>query len=147
MTARDRFVRTREAVIELDAIKARLSEHGDEWRPEGVKSPDIPDPTANQAAYNVDVLGDTLEQLRALEQELERFIGVSLMLIERVREGLGNDYAEILDQRYIDGLRWSQVIVNGKKVKVSTGKAKVAVAFDWIDSLGVTKLLRKDYEL
>lgn len=144
---RDRFVQTREAVIELDYIKAKLSEQGDDWHPERIKGTEVPDPTGNKAAYNVDELGPMLEELRKREGELERFIGTTLAIIEGVREGLGDLYAAILDQRYIDGLPWSQVMYEGKQVKASTGKAKVSLAFDWIDSLGVTRVLGGDYEL
>lgn len=147
MVARERFVQTRKAVIELNAIKAKLSEHGDDWRPEQVHVAGISDPTANQATYNVDVLGETLEQLRLRESELEEFIGVSLMLIEHVRIGLGEEHAQILDQRYIDNLKWEQVRVDGHKVNRKYGCEKLAVAFAWIDSLGVTKLKEGDYEL
>ena len=147
MTARERFVRTRKYVIELDAIKAKLSEHGEDWRPEGVKTQDIGDPTGNQAAYNIDVLGDVLEQLRNREEELETFIGQTLGLIHHVSIGLGYEYAEILDQRYIDGLEWADVRVDGHKVNRQTGNRKVSVAFDWIDSLGMTRILSGDYEL
>lgn len=142
MTARDRFVLTRKYVLELDAIKAKLMFHGEEWHPESVYvKGQISDPTANQATYNVDILGDKLEKLRERETELESFIGETLEIIEHVRQGLGEEYANLLEQRYIDGLTWSQINVNK-----STGKRKVSIAFDWIDSLGV-KLNRGDYEL
>ena len=147
MTARDRFVLTRKYVIELDAIKAKLSEHGEDWRPEGVKANEVSDPTGNQAAYNIDVLGDVLEQLRNREEELETFIGQTLGLIHHVAIGLGYEYAVILDQRYIDGLEWSDVMVNGRGISRQTGNRKVSIAFDWIDSLGMTKILAGDYEL
>lgn len=147
MTARDRFTLTRKYIIELNAIMARLSEAGDEWRPERIKTSEISDPTANQAVYNVDVLGDVIAQMRAREKELQSFIGVTLMLIEHVRKGLGYEYAEILVQRYIDGLRWDDVRVNGDKVPASTGKRKVSIACDWIDSLGMTRILEGEYEI
>lgn len=147
MSARDRFVQTRKAVIELNIVKARLSVHGDEWRPEHVHVSEVSDPTANQAAYNVDVLGDVLIQLRAKESELEDFIGVTLELIEHVRKGLGYEYAEILDQRYIDGLTWNDVRIDGRKVSRATGKRKVNIACDWIDSLGMTRILEGEYDI
>ena len=144
MTARDRFTQTRQYVIELDTIKARLSEHGEEWQPEQVHVSGTSDPTANQAVYNVDVLGDVLDELRKREAWLENFIGVSLMVIDRVSKGLGEQYASILEQRYIDCLTWKNVSMG---CSVSTGKRMLNVAFDWIDSLGLTKLERGDYEI
>ena len=148
MTARERFIRTRKAIIELDTIKARLMESGEDWQPEQVRvSGTLSDPTALQATYNVDVLGDVLDGLRKRESELEDFIGVTLMLIARVADGLGKEYAQILDQRYIDGLPWKYVTVNGVGISTATGKRKVNVAFDWIDSIGVERLERGYYDL
>jgi len=147
MAARDRFVQTRSAILEYDELRALLEEGGDDWRPEGIKATGIGDPTANRAIRNVDVLGDRLEAIRARVEELEGFIGLTLRIIEGVRKGLGEDYANLLDQRYIDGLTWRDVTLNGQSVSPSSGKAKVALAFDWIDSLGLTKILGGEYEL
>lgn len=144
---RDRFVQTRSAVVELANIQALISEQGDDWKPDNVRGSDVSDPTAQRAIYNVDVWGEKLTHLRELESELLEFIGVTLAIIEGVRRGLGDEYADILDQRYIDGLRWCDVLVDGKPVPSATGKRKVAVAFDWIDSVGLTGILKGDYEL
>ena len=147
MGARDRFVQTRKAVIELDSVKAQLDNQGEEWHPERIHVRGISDPTASRAIYNVDVLSSVLDKLRQREEELEQFIGTTLMIIARVAEGLGKDYAQILDQRYIDGLEWKDVRVNGVGINISTGKRKVSIACDWIDSLGLEKLSRGDFEI
>lgn len=147
VTARDRFEQTRRYVIELGNIQALISEGGDDWKPDDVHGGGISDPTASRACYNVDVWGERLEQLRERERELIDFIGTTLAIIEAVRRGLGDDYADILDQRYIDGLRWCDVLVDGEPVTLSTGKRKAAIAFDWIDSIGLTGILKGDYEL
>ena len=147
MDAKERFVQTRKAIIELDGIKALIMSDGDDWMPPNVHVSGPSDPTASRAIRNVDVWSVQLSELRRREDELETFIGVSMMLIEAVRNGLGNDYAEILDQRYIDGLRWRDVTVNGNNIKRSTGKSKVAIAFDWIDSVGVSRLLRGEVDV
>ena len=147
MSARDRFVATRKAVIELDNIKALIMSDGDDWKPPGVKSQGVSDPTAAKAIRNVDEWGEQLVELRKREAELEHFIGTTLALIEAVRRGLGETYAALLDQRYIDGLKWADCKLNGKAVKRTTGKMKVAIAFDWIDSVGVSRLLREEYEV
>lgn len=138
---RDRFVATRDAVIELDTVKALIMTGGDDWRPEGVRIRGIADPTASTAIRNVDEREAEVAELRRREEYLESFIGTTMAIIEAVREGLGEDYAAILDQRYIDGLPWRDVVVDGRKVPKSTGKLKVNVAFDWIDSVGVARLL------
>ena len=147
MTARDRFTATYRAVIELNNIKALIASDGDDWKPPGVHAPGVSDPTASRAIRNVDYWGVKLEELRKRETELEDFIGVTLQLIEAVRAGLGHDYADLLDQRYIDGFAWRDVTLRGEVVPRSTGKRKIAIAFDWIDSVGVSHLLRGEYEV
>lgn len=142
MTARERFVQTRQYVIELNNIKALIMSDGDDWKPPGVKVHAVSDPTASRAIRNVDEWGEQLAELRKRESELEYFIGVSLAIIEAVRSGLGADYADLLDARYIDCLTWKQM-----DVAKSTGKMKVAIAFDWIDSIGISRLLRDEYEI
>ena len=142
MTARDRFVQTRQAVIELNNIKALIMSDGDDWKPPGVKVHAVSDPTASRAIRNVDEWGEQLAELRKRESELEHFIGVSLAIIEAVRSGLGSDYADLLDARYIDCLTWVQM-----DMPKSTGKLKVAIAFDWVDSIGISRLLRGEVEV
>ena len=142
MSARDRFVQTRSAVVELNNIKALIMSDGDDWKPPGVKVHAVSDPTASRAIRNVDEWGEQLAELRKREAELEYFIGVTLAIIEAVRSGLGSDYADILDKRYIDCLTWQQM-----DMPKSTGKLKVAIAFDWVDSIGISRLLRGEMEV
>ena len=142
MSARDRFVQTRSAVVELNNIKALIMSDGDDWKPPGVKVNAVSDPTASRAIRNVDEWGEQLAELRKRESELEHFIGTTLQIIEAVRSGLGSDYADILDKRYIDCLTWQQM-----DMPKSTGKLKVAIAFDWVDSIGISKLLRGEFEV
>ena len=142
MSARERFVQTRQAVIELNNIKALIMSDGDDWKPPGVHVHAVSDPTASRAIRNVDEWGEQLAELRKREAELEHFIGTTLAIIEAVRSGLGSDYADILDARYIDCLTWAQM-----DMPKSTGKMKVAIAFDWIDSIGISKLLRGEVEV
>lgn len=142
MSARERFVQTRQAVIELNGIKALIMSEGDDWKPPGIHIKGICDPTANRAIRNVDEWGEQLAELRKREAELEYFIGMTLQIIEAVRSGLGAEYADLLDQRYIDCLTWKQM-----DVSKSTGKMKVAIAFDWIDSVGVSRLLKGEHEV
>jgi hypothetical protein len=133
MSARDRFAKARSAVIELAQIQALISTGGDDWKPESVGKSGNGDPTANRAVYNVDVWGVRLKELRDRETELLEVIGRVLVDIELVRGEFGNDYADILDQRYIDCLPWSQVELHGRRVKLSTGKKRVKEAFAWLD--------------
>ena len=146
MSARDRFEQTRKAVVELAAIQALIAVNGEDWRPDGIKA-GTPDPTANRAIYNVDVLGVKIEEWRKREAELVKFIGATIRIISGVRRGLGDAYASILEQRYIDGVTWSDVRYDGRKVPKSTGKLRAAVAFDWIDSIGVAGIFGGEYEI
>ena len=146
MTARDRFVETRKAVVELDSIQALIMSDGDDWKPPGVHVHGVSDPTANRAIRNVDEWNDKLAELRKREQELLNFIGVSLGIIEGVRKGFGEIYANLLDWRYIDGLTWKQ-IHEGYGIITTSGQYLVRIAFDWIDSVGISRLLNEDYEV
>ena len=146
MNARERFNATRKAIVELDNIKALIMSGGDDWLPPGVKSSAISDPTATRAIRNVDELQGRLEALRSRESELESFIGVSLALIEAVRDGLGDKYANVLDARYIDGCKWSW-IAEEYGIKRQRGNYLLNIAFDYIDSVGVSRLLKGETEL
>ena len=147
MTARERFARTRRYVLEHHQIQLAIMYEGDDWKPDNVKVPGVADPTANAAIRNVDEWGAKLESLNKRKDELEHYIGTSLAIINAVRNGLGHDYARLLEQRYIDCLEWRDVELDGKPVKKSTGKLKVGVAFDWIDAIGVSRLLKGEYEV
>ena len=146
MTARDRFVQTRQYVIELDNIKALIMAEGDDWKPPGVKSQGVSDPTAAKAIRNVDEWGEQLVELRKREAELEHFIGTTLAIIEAVRDGLGDTYAQLLDARYIDDEPWAH-ITDDYGITRQYGHYLMNIAFDWIDSVGVSRLLRGEYEV
>ena len=133
MTARDRFIRIRKAVIELDTVQALIATQGDDWHPDTVGRSQCPDPTATLAIRNVDEWGVRLAELKSREAELMEIIGNGLRDIERVRSGLSDRHASVLDQRYIDALPWRYVEYGGKRVKLSTGKKLVAEAFKWLD--------------
>lgn len=146
-TARERFEQTRRLIRRLDEVNSLIMNNGDDWQPEGVKARhETSDPTANRAIYNVDVLGEKLDALRDEQKELMDFIGTSLAIIESVRVNLGEEYALMLDVRYIDGLSWNDVKRDTGFSK-STGCYLLNIAFDWIDSVGVAGILKGDTEL
>ena len=146
MSARNRFVATRKAVIELDNIHALIMTEGDDWKPPGVHVRGIADPTASRAIRNVDEWQDQLAELRKREDELTSYIGTTLAVIEGVRNGFGEIYANLLDWRYIDGLAWKQ-IHEERGINRSTGHYLICIAFDWIDSVGVSRILNDETEL
>lgn len=147
MTARERFEKTRNAIERLNEIKLLIMYECDDWKPPSVKAKgQASDPTGNKAAYNVDELGVKLEALRNEERELEEFIGVTLAIIRGVREGFGEVYANLLEWCYIDGLTMTQ-ISEDKKLNRTYCYQLIDVAFDWIDSVGVSRIIGSDYEV
>lgn len=147
MNARDRFEQTAKSVKRLNEIKLLLMYECDDWKPPSVRaSNETSDPTANKAIYNVDELGEKLEALRKEESELEEFIGLSIGIIIAVGAGLGEKYANVLEWCYIDGLTLGQ-ISKESGINRTYCYQLVDVAFDWIDSVGISRLIRGENEL
>ena len=144
--ARERFEATRVAVQRLNDVKTAIMLEGEEWKPEQPKSHGLSDPTARKAIYRADELAQIMDSLYREEHELENYIGTTLALIEAVRKGLGDKYADVLDWLYIDCSSWTY-IVDAYGVARSTAFARRNIAFDWIDSVGIRELLRGEYEL
>lgn len=155
MNAKSRFEATRAAISRLNEVKALIMYGCDDWQPEGVRtSVATSDPTATAAIRAVDELADKLDALRAEESELEDLIGTSLAIIAAVRRGFGEKYADVLDSRYIDCEKWTEIaeryesMQHGKEtVTTRTVQNWAQIAFEWIDSVGVSRLLRKDYDV
>lgn len=147
MNAHERFEKTRCSVARLNEVKLLIMYGCDDWRPEHIRAKtDKPDPTANEAAYRVDVLGEQLDELKREEYELEQFIGVSLAIIAQVRAGFGEIYANLLEWHYIDGRTWTN-ISEDTGIKRSTCYYLRDIACDWVDSVGVSRLLNGEVEL
>ena len=155
MNAHERFERTRRSVARLNEVKLLIMYGCDDWRPAHIRAKtDKPDPTANEAMHRVDVLGEQLDELKREQDELESFIGVTLTIIAQVRAGFGEIYADVLEARYIDNEKWPDIAdkyesnhENREKVTVRTVQNWAAVACDWVDSVGVSRLLNGDIEL
>lgn len=155
MNAHERFELTRRRIARLNEVKALIMYGCDDWRPEHIRAKtDKPDPTANEAAFRVDVLGEQLDELKREESELESFIGVTLAIIAQVRAGFGEIYADVLETRYIDNEKWPSIAEryesnheNREKVTVRTVQNWAAIACDWVDSVGVSRLLNGEVEL
>ena len=148
MNAKERFEQTRHAVLRLDEVHALIMFECDDWKPEGAGrvSGTISDPTATTAIRNVDEIAGKLDALRAEELELTNLIGESLAIIHAVRTGFGEIYATLLEMRYIDRRTWDE-IHDAHGIPKSTGYNLVNIAFDWIDSVGVSRLLKGDTEI
>ena len=147
MNAKERFEETRRAILRLNDVKLLIMNGCDDWKPPQVKAHhETSDPTAARAVYNVDVLAGKLEALRSEESELEDFIGESLKIIHAVRVGFGDLYADMLEWRYIDGLSFSQIAEEHEMSK-STAHGRIDIACEWVDSVGVSRLLNGHYEI
>ena len=147
MRAKERFEKTRKDILRLNEVKALIMYECDDWRPHEEKvSNAISDPTAQRAIYLVDEVSEKLDALRSEESELESFIGDSLALIQAVHDGFGGIYAILLEARYIDRLTWSR-IHDELGIAKSTGYYLIGIACDWIDSVGVSRLLKGETEL
>ena len=151
MNARERFEATRKAVKRLAEVQALIMYDCDDWKPPGVKARhETSDPTANRAIYNVDELSEKLEALRSEESELIALIGESGEIIRAVRAGFNEQYADWLEHRYIDLWTWAQFADElGMEQKKAREKVRYwcGVTFDWIDSVGVSRLLRGQVEI
>ena len=132
----------------LHDIQLLIMYDADDWKPQdGVKTAhSTSDPTAQKAIYNVDELGEKLTALRQEERELQNFIGESLAIIRAVESGFGEIYANLLDWRYIQRWTWER-IHDDYGIAKSTGHYLLNIAFDWIDSIGVSRLLRGQVDL
>lgn len=147
MNACERFERTRKAVKRLAEVQALIMYDCDDWKPPGIRvHNETSDPTANRAIYNVDELSEKLEALRAEERELLQLIGESLEIIAAVRDGLGDKYADMLDARFINDWSFAR-IADEFDISKSTAKERVDVALDWIDGVGVSRLLRGEVDV
>lgn len=147
MRARERFEQTRSAIKRLVEVQALIMYGCDDWRPDAVRVPGkVPDPTANEAIRNVDVLAGKLEALRAEEAELIAFIGSSLQIIQAVRDGFGDKYGDVIEWRYVDCLPWDE-IESCYHIKRANGNYLIGIACDWVDSVGISCLLREKKEL
>lgn len=155
MDAKTRFERTRKAVIRLHDVQLAIMYDCEDWKPPAVKAHnEQADPTASRAIYRVDELADKLEALRKEEAELQSLIGESLVIIAAVRDGFGEKYADVLDARYIDNETWTEIAKRyesnhqGKEtITTRTVQNWAQVAFDWVDSVGVSRLLKGEVDV
>ena len=148
MNARQRFECARHAVKRLRDVQLAIMYECDDWQPPKVKAggKQISDPTATRAIYRVDVLGEKLAALQAEESDLLEEIGTALEIIAAVRGGFGEIYAYLLEWRYIDCMKWRDIEADHGYSK-STGCYLLSIAFDWVDSVGVSRLLNGDTEI
>ena len=143
----DMFERVREAVVRLREVQTAIANGCDEWRPPSARARAAsPDPTASAAIRNVDEVDGRLVALRAEEFELLGEVGKARVLVRAVRAGLAPKYADALKWRYIDCMSWSR-IREEHDLPRTTCRDYIDIACDWIDSVGVSRILDGNYEL
>ena len=146
-TTRQRFEQTRDDVKRLYDVQLKIMFDCDDWQPPRIRARnEKSDPTAARACYNVDELSVKLAALRNEESELLENIGLALRIISAIRKGLGDKYANVIEWRYIDCLKWRD-IKHEHGITRPTGNDYIDIACDWVDSIGLTRLLECDYEL
>ena len=146
MNARERFEATRKAVKRMHDIDLRIM-FEDDWKPEGVRSSrQISDPTANKAIYRVDERTPELESLIAEREEIRKMISESGIIIEAVKSQFIEKYGYVLEWRYIDCDTWTS-IAEVYDVSERTVQNWAQWACEWVDSVGVSRLLRGQVEL
>jgi hypothetical protein len=145
--ARARFESCKRAVVRLREVQLAIMNDCDDWRPPSVSSKhSMSDPTANRAVWRVDELGEQLAALKAEEVELTGEIGEALVVIRAVRDGLGGKYADVMEWRYIDLMKW-EAIEHDYGIAKTTGHYLLNIAFDWVDSMGISRLLKGETEV
>lgn len=144
---RARFEDARRARRRLDEIRLLIMYGLDDWKPEGARGKSgTEDPTAARAIRELDEVQPAIRDLMREREELEHSIGEALVLVESVRVGLGERYALVLDGLYIDGMTWRELrLTHG--IPKSTGQQLRNVAFDWMESMGISRLLRGETEI
>ena len=145
LLARDWLESKRRDVARLEEVQSLIMNECEEWRPETSKPTGISDPTARQAIYRAGELAERMEALREEERDLIDSIGQALVVIESVRDGLGERYADILEAVYIDRLS-----MRAASDRLGVSKSSVHqwrnIALDWLDSVGIGRAVRKEWD-
>ena len=128
------FARIRRAIKEMDECRIIIDEGADAIASGGGGAGGGEhDPTAARALFLAMHDDRVREAAKARLLVLEDTVGDALKVIERVRRGLGERYADCLDFRYIDGLSITET-AERMDVSVATVKRDTNIAHDWIDS-------------
>lgn len=119
----------------------------DDWTPEGVKSAsETSDPTASRAIHNVDERYELMRDLKREQFELQDLIATSGEIIDKVKGHFVEKYGVVLELRYIDCHTWTD-IADAFDASERTMRDWAQRACDWVDSIGVSRLLGGQYEI
>ena len=137
--SRSFFTEAHHAARKIEEMQRIISSGGEEYQARhgsaGGSKPEHSDPTA-QAAIR---LGAILDWAKAEQQAAEETVGEALEVLAGVEIGLGRDYADVLELRYIDGMPWVDVCMFVGKSR-SQANRYMAVAHDWVDSQGIERV-------
>lgn len=138
MGARAWLEDVRAASVALGAMEAELA---------GIYGPGAPDASgvASGSVGDGGMLSRCVRagELRAGVAEAERVVGRALRVIEGVRRGIGERYADVLDMRYVDAMPWDEV-AQRMGCSERTARRVRDVACDYVDSVGMAGAMRGD---
>lgn len=126
------FGAVRRAVPRMDELRYTL-EFGMEFSGCAAgRNPNPSDPTGNRAIYLADNEDALMRQAQRKIAQCEELIGVALVVIDAVRAGLGDRYADALDAHFVDCLSLHGC---AHRLDISTSSVKryLSIAQDWCD--------------
>ena len=95
----------------------------------------ISDPTGAQAVLRVSTDAQIRERAQTKLDECELYLSAGLIVVEAVRAGLGETYADALDLHYMEGLS-ERDAAEDMNVSRSTLARWLAIACEWCDWQG-----------
>lgn len=138
--ARGFFRAARSAALAIPGLNARLADGVDgieRTRGSGGRQKNATgDPTASAAIFLAERAAEELSRLRAALEERESLVGHALVVVEHVRAELGSKYADALDARYIDAMKWEDA-AEALGCSDRTAQTRCDVALDWLDAGGL----------
>ena len=127
------FAAVRAAVPQLDEARY-VVEYGIEMR--GGSSighnPNPPDPTGNAATYLADNADELMLKAKRKIEYCENLIGVALVVIASVHDGLGDRHADMVELHYVGALSIAEC-AKTLDMSISTVKRDISIAHDWCD--------------
>lgn len=141
MTSREYFDALRDACARMEVVRREL------WRLEDISEAfderaagggGKPSGGYSDPMDRVVVLIDRRKRLSGELVELEAQVGDGLAVIEGVRRGLGDRYADVLDARCVDALSWDDAAFEVGCSKRSAMR-RYDTACDWVDAVGLAR--------
>lgn len=119
----------------LPAVLNAIEEGADAFlrHTDGIRA-GIGDPTASRALFELTTARERLDALERERAELESTVGRALVLIQAIREDMGDGCASSVERHYLDGESWA-AIADGEGVSYRTVMYRRESALDYLDAL------------